>query len=99
MLQEPVYTRLAKARELLTKVHELSNRFEVIAVLALLRTASLEHVGDQGGVSDFLLSHELNEVAIFGVESHSFKVLDGEASKTVVEQIKFNPFLVQCQVL
>lgn len=56
-----------------------------------------QHVGDQRGVANFLVGREFDEKAIFRGEADSFKVGNGELSKSPVEQVELNPFLVQSQ--
>jgi hypothetical protein len=48
-------------------------------------------------VADFLVGREFDEKAIFRGEANSFKVGNGELSKSPVEQVELNPFLVQSQ--
>jgi hypothetical protein len=56
-----------------------------------------QHVGDQRGVTGFLVGRESDEKAIFCTEASSFKASSREFSKSPVEQVKLNPFLVQSQ--
>jgi hypothetical protein len=56
-----------------------------------------QHVGDQRSVANFLVSREFNKKAIFRSEASGFKASNREFSKSLVEQVKLNPFLVQSQ--
>jgi hypothetical protein len=99
VLQEPIHPRLAEARQLLAEINELADGGEGVLVLALLGPTALEDVGYEGCVPDFLFGHELDEVAVLGVESGGFEVLDGETSEAVVEEVEFDPLLVESQIL
>lgn len=99
MLQEPIHPRLAEARQLLAEIHELTDGGEGVLVLALLSPTALQNVRYEGCVPDFLFGHELDEVAVLGVESGGFEVLGGETSEAVVEEVEFDPFLVESQIL
>jgi hypothetical protein len=77
------------------EVDEFADSGEGVVVSALRWGGVSEHVGQQGGVSLLLLSHELDQRAVLGSESGSNEVLLGEDSKTVVEQVKLDPLLVE----
>lgn len=99
VFQEPVYTRFTKASELLTEVQKLQHRIERIDVRALLRSASAQDIAKHSGMSNLLLSHELNQITVFSCKPSSNKVLVREALEAVMEQVKLNPFPVQCERL
>lgn len=99
MLQEAVNACLTPASELLAKVDELANGGKVVTVCARAGTAALEDVLDEGGMADFLIRHVLDEEATLCVDTSLLELLVGEASETIVEQVKFDPLLVQSQVL
>jgi hypothetical protein len=85
----------------LAKVNKLPDRLKVVSVFALLGGGSTTvelHVADQGGVSDFLVGHELNEGDVIGVQSRFGKLLWGESCYGIVEEIQLDPLLVECQV-
>ena len=95
MIEKAVHTRLSESRELLAEVDILTDRGVGIIVGALLWCLCTKHIGDQRCVADFLVCHEFDEGAVFGGQACCLEVCDGEASKAIVEEVKFDPFLVK----
>jgi hypothetical protein len=94
MRKESVGARLAISSVLNRKVDELANSLEGILVLARLRSSCTQHVGDDLGVANFLLSHEVDQDAVIISQTSSFEFLYAEASKCILEQVKLNVLLV-----
>ena len=46
-----------------------------------------EHVGEDGGVGDFLVGHELDQEAVLGVQAGLLEFLGRELGQPVVETI------------
>ena len=58
-----------------------------------------DDVRKEPGVRDLLVGHELDEVAVFGIETGRVEIALGELSQSVMEQVKFDVFLVERQAL
>lgn len=100
MVQEPVNARLSKACEFLAEIDELADSVDRVVVLdALYWCCSTEDVCDQSGMSNLLVGHELDEEPIVGSQASILKVLNRELRKTEMEEVKLDPFLVQCKSL
>jgi hypothetical protein len=95
--EETPDTRLAPAGELHVEVDELANSAVGVVVGALRRSSLAKHVGEEGGVTSLLDSHEGNVGAVLSSETSVEEVLFGEDSKTVVEQVKLDPLLVETE--
>lgn len=73
--------------EALTKVNVLGNSLECcrVVVRALLGSSrSTKHVGDQSGVADLLIGHELNERSLLCVDTILLKLSIREPNKTIM---------------
>jgi hypothetical protein len=93
--EETPDTRLAPAGDLHVEVDELANSAVGVVVGALGRSSLAEHVGEEGGVTSLLDSHESDVGAVLSSKTSVEEVLLGEDSKTVVEQVKLDPLLVE----
>lgn len=81
-------TRLLTS-EALTEVDVLGNSIERrrVVVRALLGSSrSTKHVGNQSGVADLLIGHELNERSLLCVDTILLKLSIRESNKTVMLQ-------------
>ncbi len=74
------------------------NRVEVVLIFTSSRSGSLQDVGDQIPVSDLLIGHEFNQESIGGIDTDGFEFFNRESSESVVEEIEFDEFLVECPV-
>lgn len=97
VLQESIDSRFTPSSELLTKVDKAFDVSEWVLVLTWLGRVDTEHVSDEGGVSDFLVGHELDEESVTSIETGGFEVLDREGSESVVEEIQFDQLLVKSE--
>lgn len=95
VVDEAPDTRLTPAGKDLVEVDELTDVGEGVVVGALGRCGVSEHIGQESGVALLLLSHEGDQGAVLSSKTSSEEVLLGEDGKTVVEQIKLNPLLVE----
>jgi hypothetical protein len=98
VVDESPNTRLTPAGKLLVEVDELANSAVGVVVGALRSSSLAEHVGEQSSVTSFLNSHESNVGAVFSSKASVKEVLVGEDSKTVVEQVKLDPLLVETKL-
>jgi len=98
VVDESPDTRLTPAGELLVKVDELAHRTEGVVVCALGSSCLTKHVCQKGGVAGLLDSHEGNVRAVLSSEASVEEILLGEDRKTVVEQVKLDPFLVETEL-
>lgn len=81
-------TRLLTS-EALTEVDVLGNSLECrrVVVRALLGSSrSTKHVGNQSGVANLLIGHELNERSLLCVDTILLKLSIRESNKTVMLQ-------------
>lgn len=100
MVQETVNTRLSEAGQFLAVVDKLADSVDRVVVLDTLHgRCSAKNVREQRGMSNLLVGHELDEEPIIGSETSILEVLDREFCKTEVEEVKLNPFLIQCEGL
>lgn len=97
--QEPVYSRFAKACELLAEVHKFHNSLIWVVIGALLRCLCPQDVGDQRSMSNLLFRHKLNQISIFCCKTCSREFRLGETSKTIVEQVELDVFSVKNESL
>lgn len=84
--------------EPLTEVDKVSNSLKVILVSALKRslfTTVFDNVGEQLGVTDLLIGHEVDQRNVVWSHTGLGKLLLGESGDTVVEQVELDPFLVE----
>jgi hypothetical protein len=95
VVDETPDTRLTPAGKDLVEVDELADVGEGVVVGALRRGGVSEHIGQKGGVALLLLSHEGDQRAVLSSETSSYEVLIGEDGETVVEQVEFDPLLVE----
>jgi hypothetical protein len=73
---------------LLGEVYKLADGLEGIGVVARLSTLALEHVLDDGGMTNLLVGHVLDEVPILSRNTGRLPLLDGELSKSVMETVR-----------
>lgn len=99
MVDESVNTRLTEASELLAKVDELSDGGVWVVVGALVWCFGAENVAEKGGVSHFLVGHELDEETVGSSQPGGLEIRHAEFGKTIVEQIELDVLLVQAQSL
>lgn len=50
-------------------------------------------------MADLLVPHELDEMAVLSIDPRLIEFLDRELGEAVVEEIKFYPFLIECEIL
>lgn len=93
MVDKPPDTGLAETSQALHEVEPLSNGVVWVVIDALLGCSLAQHVGQEGGMSAFLVGHELNERHVLGSETSLEEFGLGEAGETVVEEIELDPFL------
>ena len=87
MIDETPNTGLPEPRQTLHKVEPLANGVVWIIVYTLLGCSFSEHVGQKGGVSAFLVGHELNERHVLGIETGLEKFGFRETCEAVVEEV------------
>lgn len=90
--------REEESRYLLREVDELADGVEGIGVVALLRAVALQERLNERRVPDFLFCHKLKEVALLGVDACLVELVVGELREAIVEQVEFDPLLVERQV-
>lgn len=95
MVEEAVDARLAPSSELLAEIDILSQIIDRVVVGTLNGGFSSKHVRKSSCVSNFLLCHELKQVSIFSIKAQSLELRDIELSKAPVEEVEFDPLLVQ----
>lgn len=93
MVDKTPDTGLSEPSQTLHKVEPLANGVVWVVVNALLGCSLAEHVGQKGGVSAFLVGHELNERHVLRIETGRDKIGLGEAGQAVVEKVELDPFL------
>jgi hypothetical protein len=98
VVDEAPDTRFTPAGELLVEVDELANGSEWVVVGALRSSSLSEHVGKEGGMASLLNRHEGNVRAVLSSEASVEEVLVGEDGKTVVEQVKLDPLLIETKL-
>ena len=99
MAEEAVDTGFTESGQFLGEVEEFPDGLVGVVVGALLRGSSAEDVGQHCRVSDFLVGHEFDQETVFSGEAGLFEVFDRESSKSVVEEVEFDVFLVDTQGL
>lgn len=97
VVDKPPGTRLTPPGQALVEVDKLTDSGEWVVVCALRRSSLTQHVGKEGGMASFLISHELDQSAVLSSEACSKEIRLGEDSQAVVEEIELDPFLVQTQ--
>ena len=97
--EEAIDAGFAESGQLLGEVEEFPDGLVGVVVGALLRGSSAEDVGQHCRVSDFLVGHEFDQETVFSGETGLFEVFDRESSKSVVEEVEFDEFLVDTQSL
>ncbi len=95
VFDEAVDARLAEASQPLAEVDELADGGVGVVVSALHGCLSTQDVAEQGRVANFLVGHELDQESVRGGEAGGFEVGDGEAGESVVEEVEFDPLLVE----
>ena len=93
MIDETPNTGLPEASQARHKVEPFTNGAIWIIVDTLLGCSLSEHVGQEGGVSGFLVGHEFDERHVLSIETRLEELSFGEAGEAVVEEVQFNPFL------
>jgi hypothetical protein len=88
--EEAVHPGLAPSGQALAKVDKVPNGLKVVLILALLgrgATAVGEDVGQQRGVADLLVGHELDQGDVFRGDAGRGEFLGAEPLDTVVEEV------------
>lgn len=90
---------LTKAGYVLGEVEGFMRGLEGVVVCALRSGTSwtAKQVGEKSGVANFLIGHELNQETVAGCEASCGEVLLRESGQNVVEEIEFDPFLVETE--
>ena len=97
MIDKAPYARFTPTSQSLVKVNELTDGGERVVVSALHRCSLAKHVGQKSRMSRFLIGHKFNQCSILSREPCSHEIVHGECCKPVVEQVQFDPFLIQTQ--
>jgi hypothetical protein len=58
-----------------------------------------QHVAEHGGVTDFLLGHELDQKAVFRAQPCGLKVLFRKHGESMMEQVQLNVLLIDSECL
>ena len=87
MIDETPNTGLSETSKTLHKVEPLTDGVVWIVIDTLLGCSLSKHVGQKGGVSGFLVGHELDERHVLGIETGLEKLGFGEAGEAVVEEV------------
>lgn len=85
MIDKAPDTGLSETSQALHKVEPLTNGGVWVVVDALLGCSLAEHVGQKGGMSSFLVGHELDEGHVLSIETSLDELRFGEAGEAVVE--------------
>ena len=93
MVDESPDARLTKSGQTLHEVEPLTDSCIWVIVNALFGCSLAKHVGQEGGVSGFLVGHEFDEGHVLGSEASLEEIGFGEASEAVVEKVELDPFL------
>lgn len=99
MIDESINPRLTEASEPLAEVDILANGGVWVVVGALHGCLGTQDVADQGCVANFLICHKFDQESISRGEPSGFEIGNGEAGKTVMEEVQFNPLLVESHSL
>lgn len=99
MLEEAVDTCLTPSRQNLRELQELADSGEGVLVGAWTGTFPLKQILDENTMSHFLVRHVLEEESFLRTDANLFELLVGEAGEAIVEQVKFDPLLVECEIL
>lgn len=85
MVDESPDTGLSETSQALHEIEPFTNGAVWIVVDALLGRSLAEHVGQKGGVSAFLVGHELNEGHVLSIKTSLEEFGFGETGKAVME--------------
>jgi hypothetical protein len=94
MRHKPICARLANSCDLLSEIDKAKDVCEWVVVCALRRCRVPQDVAEHGGVADFLLGHEFDEIAVVAAQARGFKVAGVELRQAETEEVEFDPFLV-----
>ena len=97
VVDEAPDTGLAESGHALHEVDPFANGGVRIVVEALLGSSLAQHVGQESGVACLLIRHEFDQTSSFWAETGFSELLVREFGKTVMEEIKLNPFLIETQ--
>ena len=98
MVDEAPHTRLSKTSQALHEVEPLTDSGIWVVVDALFGSSLTKHVGQKGGMSRFLVGHELDQRHVLGIETGLEEFSFGESGEAVVEEVEFDPFLSHMSV-
>lgn len=84
-----------RGRELVNKRKKETRKAARGRTGALLGRIGTQHVGQQRCMTDFLFSHELEQEAILSSQASSLEIFHAVCGKAIVEEVKFDPFLVE----
>ena len=93
MVDKAPDTGLSETSQALVEVDPFTNGVVRIIVDALLGCSLTEHVGQKGGMSGFLVGHELDERHLLGSDTGFEELGFREPSKPIMEEIKLDPLL------
>ena len=93
MINETPNTGLPEASQTRHEVEPFTDGGVWIIVDTLLGCSLSEHIGQEGGVSGFLVSHKFDERHVLGIETGLEELSFGEAGEAIVEEVQLNPFL------
>ena len=93
MVDEAPDPGFSKPSQALHEVEPLTDGVVGVVVDTLLGCGLAKHVGQKGGVSAFLIGHELDEGHVLGIEASLEEFGFREAGEPVMEQVELDPFL------
>jgi len=101
MRKETIDARFAPPSQTLAEVDKVADGVEVVLVRAAFcrsHVEAREYVGKEDRVSEFLISHEIDERDVIEAHASFSKLVDGEPGNTIVEQIKLDPLLIESEI-
>lgn len=91
MVDETPNSRFTEPSESLHEVEPLTNRGVGVIVIALFWCALAEHIGQERSMASLLVSHELDQGHVLGVEASSLEFFFRKAGEAVVEKVELDP--------
>ena len=95
MVDEAPDARLAETGDSLHEVDPFADGRVWVVVDTLGRSSGAQHVRQKGRVTSLLVGHELDQRTSLRSKSSCCELCVAEACKTIVEEIKLDPLLVE----
>ncbi len=92
MVDVPIHPRFAPAGQFLGEIEKLPHGGEGVIIVALQRCRRAQHVADHGGMTDFLLRHELDQEPVLRGDAGLLEFFHRELGQAMMEEIELDPF-------